>query len=83
MLMQNLAVMRNDIRTQYEMSLSASHHGHPSVVGVLRTGRQGRPRLVFDSNFLEWAITQQTTSRVASSSPWAEQHYAKQCWIMA
>ena len=64
--MQNLAVMRNDIRTQYEMSLSTSHYGRPSVVGVLRTGRRGRPRLVFDPNFLEWAITQRTTSRIAS-----------------
>ena len=64
--MQNLAVMRNDIRTQYEMSLSTSHYGHPSVVGVLRTGRWGRPRLVFDPNFLEWAITQWTSLRIAS-----------------
>jgi hypothetical protein len=58
--------MRNDIRTQYEISLSASHYGHPSVVGVLRTGRRGRPRLIFDPNFLQWAITQRTTSRIAS-----------------
>ena len=66
MLMQNLAVMRNDIRTQYETSLSTSHYGSPSVVSVLRAGRRGRPRLVFDPNFLEWAITQRTTSRIAS-----------------
>jgi hypothetical protein len=64
--MQNLAIMRNDIRTQYEIGLSASHYGRPSVVGVLRTGRRGRPRLVFDPGFLQWAMTQRTTSRIAS-----------------
>ena len=64
--MQSLAVMRNDIRTQYEIGLSTSHYGRPSVVGVLRTGRRGRPRLVFDPDFLRWAVTQRTTSRIAS-----------------
>ena len=64
--MQNLAIMRNDIRTQYEISLSTSHYGRPPVVGVMRTGRRGRPRLVFDPGFLQWAMTQRTTSRIAS-----------------
>jgi hypothetical protein len=64
--MQNLAIMRTDIRTQYEIGLSASHYGRPSVVGVQRTGRRGRPRLVFDPGFLQWAMTQRTTSRIAS-----------------
>ena len=58
--------MRNDIRTQYEISLSSSNYGRPSVVGVMRTGRRGRPRLVFDPGFLQWAMTQRTTSRIAS-----------------
>jgi hypothetical protein len=58
--------MRNDIRTQYEISLSTSHYGRPSIVGVMRTGRRGRPRLVFDPGFLQWAMTQRTTSRIAS-----------------
>jgi hypothetical protein len=58
--------MRNDIRTQYENSLSSSHYGRPSIVGVMRTGRRGRPRLVFDHSFLQWAMTQRTTSRIAS-----------------
>ena len=58
--------MRNDIRTQYEIGLSTSHYGRPSVVGVLRTGGRGRPRLVFDPGFLQWAMTQRTTSRIAS-----------------
>lgn len=58
--------MINDIRTQYEIGLSTSHHGRPSVVGVLRTGRRGRPRLVFDPGFLQWAMTQRTTSGIAS-----------------
>ncbi|KAF8229270.1 hypothetical protein L208DRAFT_1013727, partial [Tricholoma matsutake] len=66
MLMQNLAVMRNDIQTQYDISLSESHYGSPSVVGVLRTGRRGRPRLVFDPTFLQWVMTQCTTSGIAS-----------------
>jgi hypothetical protein len=65
-LMQNLSIMRNDIRTQYEISISTSHYGRPPVVGVLRTGRRGRPRLVFDPGFLQWAMTQRTTSRIAS-----------------
>lgn len=52
-LLQNLAVMRNDIRTQYDISLNESHHGQPSVVGVLRTRRRGRPRLIIDPQFLE------------------------------
>lgn len=65
-LMQNLAIMKNDIRTQYEIGLSTSHYGRPSVVGVLRTGGRGRPRLVFDPGFLQWAMTQRTTSRIAS-----------------
>ena len=56
----------NDVRTQYEIGLSTSHHGRPSVVGVLRTGGRGRPRLVFDPGFLEWAMTQRTTSGIAS-----------------
>jgi len=64
--MQSLAVMRGDIRTQYDTSLSQSHHGSPSVVGVLRTGRRGRPRLVFDPTFLQWAMTQRPTSGIAS-----------------
>ena len=78
--MQNLAIMRNDIRTQYEIGLSTSHYGHPSVVGVMRTGRRGRPRLVFDPGFLQWTMTQRTTSRIASLfCQLAERHCVRQC----
>ena len=58
--------MKNDIKTQYERGLSTSHYGRPSVVNVLRTGRRGRPRLIIDPGFLQWAMTQRTTSRIAS-----------------
>ena len=58
--------MRNDIRIQYDHILNESHYGQPSVVGVLRTGRRGRPRLVFDPQFLQWAQQHRTTSGIST-----------------
>ena len=36
------------------------------MVGTLHTGCRGRPRIVFDPQFLAWAITQRTTSGIAN-----------------
>ncbi|KAK6984721.1 hypothetical protein R3P38DRAFT_2387052, partial [Favolaschia claudopus] len=52
---QNLALMLNDVRIQYQQALDASHHGRPTVVERVHSGRRGRPRIEIDPQFLEFA----------------------------
>lgn len=57
--------MQTDIRLQYQQVLDESHHGHPSVVETVQTGRRGRPSVQIDPQFLEWAYAHRSTSGIA------------------
>ena len=57
--------MQMDIRLQYEEALDQSHHGHPTVVETVHTGRVGRPSIYIDPDFLRWAYAHRSTSGIA------------------
>lgn len=61
----NLGMMQMDVRLQYEQTLDQSHHGHPTVVQTINTGRRGRPAIHIDPGFLRWAYAHRTTSGIA------------------
>ena len=54
-----------DIRLQYEEALDQSHHGHPTVVKTVHTGRVGWPPIYIDPEFLRWAYAHWSTSGIA------------------
>jgi hypothetical protein len=56
--------MQSDIRLQYEQVLNESHHGRPTVVETIHTGRPGRPRIHIDPTFLRWAHSHRSTSAI-------------------
>ncbi|KAJ7017260.1 hypothetical protein C8F04DRAFT_1337844 [Mycena alexandri] len=56
--------MLNDVQIVYQQVLDASHHGHPTVVERVHTGRPGRPRVVIDPNFLQFAHEHRSTSGI-------------------
>jgi len=56
--------MQTDIRLLYEQSLDQSHHGHPTVVETVYTGRRGRPQIRIDPAFLEWAYAHRSTAGI-------------------
>lgn len=56
--------MQSDIQLEYRDAIDASHHGHPTVVHVVPTGGRGRPRIVIDREFLQWAYSQRTTASI-------------------
>lgn len=62
---QSLAVMRNDVRLEYERITEQSHHGRPTILETVRTGNPGRPSIQIDPDFLRWAYTMRTTSGIA------------------
>jgi hypothetical protein len=64
-IMQSLAIMRNDVRQQYEQTLNESHHGHPTIVETIHTGNRGRPSLQIDREFLQWAYSLRSISSIA------------------
>lgn len=64
-LQTNLALMRDDIRAQYQLALDQSHHGHPTIVETIYTGQRGRPRIYIDPDFLRWAYNHRSTSGIA------------------
>ncbi len=57
--------MRSDIRATYVDALEGSHHGYPSVVSISRSGRRGRPQIIFDADFLAWAYNRRSISALA------------------
>ncbi|KAJ7025356.1 hypothetical protein C8F04DRAFT_1191496 [Mycena alexandri] len=60
----NLGLMLNDVQIGYQQVLDASHHGHPTVVERVHTGWPGRPRVVIDPNFLQFAHEHRSTSGI-------------------
>jgi hypothetical protein len=64
-IMQSLAIMRNDVRQQYEQTISESHHGHPTIVETIHTGQRGRPSLQINREFLQWAYSLRSISSIA------------------
>ncbi|KAJ7017993.1 hypothetical protein C8F04DRAFT_978180 [Mycena alexandri] len=56
--------MLNDVQVVYQQVLDASHHGHPTVVERVHTGRPVRPRVVIDPNFLQFAHEHRFTSGI-------------------
>lgn len=64
-IMQSLAIMQNDVRQQYEQTISESHHGHPTIVETIHTGQRGRPSLQINREFLQWAYSLRPISSIA------------------
>jgi hypothetical protein len=64
-IMQSLAIMRNDVRQQYEQTISESHHGHPTIMETIHTGQRGRPSLQINREFLQWAYSLRSISSIA------------------
>jgi hypothetical protein len=64
-IMQSLAIMRNDVRQQYEQTISESHYGHPTIVETIHTGQRGRPSLQIGREFLQWAYSLRSISSIA------------------
>ena len=46
-------------------ALEGSHLGYPSVVSTAQSGNRGRPRIIFDPNFLAWAYNRHSISALA------------------
>ena len=61
----NLSRMQTDIRLQYRDTLDESHHGRPALVQTIRTGHRGRPRIVIDPEFLQWAYGHRSVSGIS------------------
>jgi len=61
----NLGMMQTDVGLQYEQTLYQSHHGYPTVVQAINTGRRGRPAIHIDPDFLRWAYAHRSTSGIA------------------
>ncbi|KAJ7748135.1 hypothetical protein B0H16DRAFT_1849759 [Mycena metata] len=63
-LQTNLGLMLNDVEIVYQQAIDASHHGRPTVVERVHTGRPGRPRVVIDPNFLQFAHEHRSTTGI-------------------
>jgi hypothetical protein len=57
--------MQNDLRQQYDQAMEESHHGRPTIVESVQSGSRGRPSIVIDPGFLQWAYSLQSTSSIA------------------
>lgn len=57
--------MLGDLRLFYDQALDRSHHGRPTVIQAVHTGRRGRPRIVIDPDFLRWAYAHRSTTGIA------------------
>lgn len=57
--------MMEDMRISHNQSIDQSHHGHPSIVNRIRTGRSGQPRIEIDGDFLHWAHNRRSISGLA------------------
>jgi len=57
--------MQEEIRVAYREALDRSHHGHPTVVETVYTGRPGRPSIQIDPEFLNWAYSLRSTSSIS------------------
>ncbi|KAJ7737974.1 hypothetical protein B0H16DRAFT_1664698 [Mycena metata] len=56
--------MLNNVEIVYQQAIDASHHGRPTVVERVHTGRPGRPRVVIDPNFLQFAHEHRSTTGI-------------------
>ncbi|KAK7043515.1 hypothetical protein R3P38DRAFT_3441058 [Favolaschia claudopus] len=65
LLCQNIAVMQNDVRQQYQDAADQSHEGRPIVVERVYSGAAGRPSIEIDPDFLRWAYSLRSTSSIA------------------
>lgn len=64
-LQESLSLMKSDLQVLLRHALDESHEGHPTVVERAQTGNRGRPRIIFDPEFLAWAIQHRTQSGLA------------------
>ncbi|KAJ7436552.1 hypothetical protein FB451DRAFT_1061692 [Mycena latifolia] len=48
-----------------KQALDASHHGRPTVIETVHTGQRGRPRIVIDPQFLQFAHDHRSTSGIS------------------
>ncbi|KAF9470631.1 hypothetical protein BDN70DRAFT_763811, partial [Pholiota conissans] len=64
-LRSNLSLMLLDVRIRCTHLLEQSHHGRPNVIAVQRSGRPGRPQILFDREFLAWAYNRRSISGLA------------------
>lgn len=57
--------MRTDLRVSLEEAIDRSHHGRPTIVQTVHSGRAGRPSFHIDPDFLRWAYSLRTTSAIS------------------
>lgn len=57
--------MQQDIRQEYEQAIDESHHGRPTLVEIVHSGRPGRPAYQIDPDFLRWAYNMRTTASIS------------------
>lgn len=62
----NLALLCHDVSLLYQDTLDQSHHGVPVILTEVHEGGRGRPKIVIDRNWLEWAYGQKSISAIAS-----------------
>ncbi|EPS95324.1 hypothetical protein FOMPIDRAFT_1132729 [Fomitopsis schrenkii] len=51
---------------QFRQLVEQSHHGVPVILTEVHEGGRGRPKIVIDRNWLEWAYGQKSISAIAS-----------------
>ena len=57
--------MQEEIRTAYYEALNQSHHGRPTIIDTIYTGRPGRPSIQINPEFLHWAYSLRSTSSIS------------------
>lgn len=62
----SLALLCHDVSLLYQGTLDRSHHGTPIILTEVHEGGRGRPKLVIDRDWLEWAYGQKSISAIAS-----------------
>lgn len=61
----NIRLLQSEVRDAYRHSLDASHQGRPIIIERVRTGSRGRPKVVIDPSFLQWASGHRGTTGIA------------------
>ncbi|KAJ7575845.1 hypothetical protein C8J56DRAFT_801001, partial [Mycena floridula] len=61
----NIVQMQLDVWLHYHEIVESTNHGAPDIVHTIRTGDQGRPRMVIDPGWLRWAYATRSTSAIA------------------
>ncbi|KAI0069534.1 hypothetical protein K474DRAFT_1579301, partial [Panus rudis PR-1116 ss-1] len=61
----SLGLLQHDIRLLHNDALDQSHHGRPVILTEVHTGGRGRPKIVIDRLWLEWAYGHKSIAKIA------------------